>query len=169
MLSMDPKALPLRDIHLPAPISWWPPAVGWWLVLLSILVVSAMAWWWWRNRTRGHSLDVRQAALSHLQALRHRYDQDEDAHALASELSALLRRICANSYPPSETAGLTGEAWLEFLDRPLSGQSFTRGAGRALEEAPYRPRAQIDARALLALSETWIQALPGHPGAGSKR
>ena len=32
----------LRDIHLPQPISWWPPAPGWW-ILLGLLLVSILA------------------------------------------------------------------------------------------------------------------------------
>ena len=38
---MNPQ-LQLRDIHLPAEPSWWPPAPGWWL--LAILLM-ARVWW----------------------------------------------------------------------------------------------------------------------------
>jgi len=156
---MDPKTLPLRDIHLPEPVSWWPPAPGWWLLLLSIaLIIGGL--WWWRRRDRHRRLDLRQAALSYLRALRQGYDRDGDAPALAAGLSALLRRISLQVYPRTEVAGLTGEAWLAFLDRVLGDHRFTRGPGRVLEEAPYRRQPQIDAQALLALSEAWIQALP---------
>ena len=23
----------LRDVHMPDPISWWPPAFGWWMIM----------------------------------------------------------------------------------------------------------------------------------------
>lgn len=35
----------LRDIHLPDPVSWWPPAPGWYGVLLLLIIFSALAWW----------------------------------------------------------------------------------------------------------------------------
>ena len=57
---MDPQDIPLRDIHMPNLISWWPLASGWW-VLLGVVVATvtiAGAIGWWRKRHR-----VRRAAL----------------------------------------------------------------------------------------------------------
>ena len=35
----------LRDVHMPDPISWWPPAVGWWMiVVVSVIVVGLVLW-----------------------------------------------------------------------------------------------------------------------------
>ena len=35
---MNENALPLRDLHLPDAIGWWPLAPGWWvLIALSLL------------------------------------------------------------------------------------------------------------------------------------
>jgi len=36
--TIDVSQLPLRDIHLPGPVGWWPPAIGWWLVAALVLV-----------------------------------------------------------------------------------------------------------------------------------
>ena len=49
----DPLA-GLRDIALPAAVSWWPLAPGWWL-LLGLVLLFALAlplWLWWRHRRR---------------------------------------------------------------------------------------------------------------------
>ena len=34
---MDPDQIPLRDLHLPEAIGWWPPAPGWWFLALLAL------------------------------------------------------------------------------------------------------------------------------------
>ena len=57
-------------------------------------------------------------------------------------------------------AGLTGEAWLQFLDRYAVDNAFTQGAGRALVEAPYRPDAPLPAAELTAVVEQWIKRNP---------
>jgi len=29
--------LPLKDIHLPDAITWWPLAIGWWLLIVMVI------------------------------------------------------------------------------------------------------------------------------------
>ena len=37
---MDPELLPLRDLHLPEMVGWWPLAPGWWfLIALAAAVI----------------------------------------------------------------------------------------------------------------------------------
>ena len=55
-------------------------------------------------------------------------------------------------------AGLSGAAWLRFLDRTYGGNEFSHGVGRALALAPYAPHAQPDATALTDLIRCWIGA-----------
>ena len=33
---MDPEQIPLRDLHLPEAIGWWPLAPGWWVVVALV-------------------------------------------------------------------------------------------------------------------------------------
>ena len=54
---MDPEQIPLRDLHLPEPVGWWPLAWGWWiliaLALAGIAYLLLRAWRQWRaNRPR---------------------------------------------------------------------------------------------------------------------
>lgn len=151
--------LPLRDIHLPDPVGWWPPAPGWWLLTaLILLLVGGFLGLRRRYRHRRY----RRLALRELERL----EQLPPAE-LAAGLSRLLRRAALCHFPRGECAGLSGEAWLAFLDRPFADNPFSEGAGRCLLEAPYRPATEIDSRALIELARRWIKQLPpagGRPG-----
>jgi hypothetical protein len=119
-------------------------AVGLWLYLV--------------RRRRRAALRSAQRALRTLQA-EHQIDGDD--LKLIRGLSQLLRRFALARFPRAEVAGLTGEAWLGFLDHHTQDNSFTGGIGRALAEAPYRPRAEFPIAKLSALVEQWIERNPG--------
>ena len=155
----DPLHLPLRDIHLPPPVSWWPLAVGWWIVLVLVLSVIGFCVWLYLRRRR-RRLSAAYLAKIELSGLRARYLQHEDVRLLASEISVLLRRMSISAYPREESASLTGERWLQHLDRPLPEKPFSSGPGRILIEAPYRRHSRIDEiDPLIKLCETWIDAV----------
>ncbi|MFO1505614.1 MAG: DUF4381 domain-containing protein [Lysobacterales bacterium] len=147
----------LRDIHLPPPPSWWPPAPGWWIAGLVVLVVLGLtgrfAWrrwrdWRWRCRIRA---ELDRIAASHA--------AQADPARTAADVSRLLRR--AALLIDRRAATLTGEAWLEFLDRHGDGSGFREGPGRHLLAAPYRRQPELDAASLIELARRWFaRALP---------
>jgi cbb3-type cytochrome oxidase subunit 3 len=49
---MESGQLPLRDIHLPEAIGWWPPAIGWWLLAILIPLFMALMFWLYKRITR---------------------------------------------------------------------------------------------------------------------
>jgi len=148
--------LPLRDIHLPDPVSWWPPAPGWWM-LLTLLVAIALFAGYLHHRYRRNALQ--RAAQQALHRIGEDYRQSGDALLLAQQLSILLRRVSLSCYPRQQVAGLTGSAWLRLLDSTLPGDEFQQGAGRVLIEAPYAGDSRIDGSALLRLCERWLHQL----------
>jgi hypothetical protein len=150
---MEPN-LPLRDIHLPPPIAWWPPAPGWWLLLFGIPTLLILLAWLWRRLRRK---TVRKLALAELESIA---GSDADAREKVQALAILLRRVALSVYPREQVAGLAGEPWLAFLDGPLGNDSFSAGAGRLFIEAPYRREVQADLDALFALCREWIKHLP---------
>jgi hypothetical protein len=132
----------LRDIHLPAAPSWWPPAPGWWA--LAALVAIALAWLLRRHLHARRMQRARRALQREFDRLR--ADAPDGASQVAA-MSLLLRRA-AKRYAPAALALRDGD-WLRFLDADDASQPFSRGAGRVLADGPYRPRvAQEDADAL---------------------
>ncbi|NEX21145.1 DUF4381 domain-containing protein [Thiorhodococcus mannitoliphagus] len=160
-MNPDPLA-DLRDWHLPDPLSWWPPAPGWWILLgLAVLAMVAAFLWIRRLRRRGRAW---RAAKRELVGLRAAYESDRDGRRFIAELSRLLRRLALLRYPRERVAGLSGSAWLEFLDATGGAGGFVGGAGRILMAA-YRADAkgvsEDEVAGLARLAETWMAANEG--------
>ena len=159
-VSIQPGDLPLRDIHLPEPISWWPLAPGWWLTLAAIILLSAI---FIVARKIYRSRQLSRDISSELQNIRQQYKQNGNKPRLARDLSILLRRANISYYPKSDIAGLTGEQWLQHLDRtnarPRTDLTFQSETGQVLTSAPYLPddaKLDFDADKLISLCESWL-------------
>ena len=135
---MNPQAIPIRDLHLPDAIGWWPLAPGWWV--LAALLLGVLAWLAARYAAHRRRGAARRYALRQLEAISAAYAADGDAVALGAAASELLRRTMLAYAPRADVAGLTGEAWLEFLDRDLDRSHFAEGDGRPVIEWPYRSK-----------------------------
>lgn len=148
--------LPLRDIHLSDPISWWPLAFGWWIILGAIaifLCVIVFCIWKYTKPT------LKKEAAKSVDQIEKLFCENGDAVQCLAALSALLRRITLKTYS-SEYAGLTGNAWLQVLDRGLKEPEFSQGVGKILLNAPYQP--YIDSKEtseLIQLCRKWVNNL----------
>lgn len=156
---MPAESLDLRDIHLPDPVSWWPPAIGWWFVLLGLILFVMSGLWAWR-RWKNNRNSAKRLALTELDRLKHQYQQQNDPARLMEGLSTLLRRAAISVYPREQCAGLTGTAWLQFLDTIMQDTRFTNGPGSVLIAAPYAKEQKLNADELISLCKDWIEALP---------
>ena len=154
---MNPSELPIKDIHLPDSINWWPPAIGWWILAFLIPISIAFLVWLYKRITRKTAV---KAAKKYLEAIKQ--DTTRDEFQKLCDLSVLVRRTAISHYPRSETACLTGNQWLEFLEKPMNDNRFTKGAGQLLLDAPYRKSGPKDLKIseLIHLCEDWLKALP---------
>lgn len=154
---MNPLELPLRDIHLPGEVPFWPPAPGWW-ILAALIVAAAIIGWLLYRRNRMLKLSATRLAREELQNIMARYETEKDPVSLLKQLSILLRRLSISLFPRTEVASLTGQAWLEFLDRKTGLNSFSTGTGQLLSEAPYRRKVTADDAVLvLKHCQDWIE------------
>jgi len=150
---MNPE-LPLRNIHLPDAIGWWPPAPGWWISGIIVIVIITLVILWLRRRTI--RLAPHKSAQLELQTIKSHFDSEQDTQQLAQELSILLRRVSMTITPRNEAAGLTGKEWLSFLDTLVDQTIFNSETGQQLITAPYQPAHAIDGQALIDLTERWL-------------
>lgn len=154
---MNPEDLPLRDIHLPMPVDWWPPAPGWWLLAVLMLVVVGFLVWRWRRQQHDElALDL---ALHELERLQGQYGAN--SKDLLRELSVLLRRAAISQYGRERVSGLTGAAWVRFLDEKAGRTLFGDKFAHLLTELPYRPESQAETAALLQAVRLWLKLQRG--------
>ncbi len=133
---MDETALPLRDLHLPDPVGWWPLAPGWWFILL--LVAGGLVYLAWLALKKWRHNAPRRFALRQLARYEIEYLQHRNPVTLGQQLSELLRRGMLAYAPRANVAGLTGDAWLQWLDSGMGLPYFHTEGGKSLLELPYR-------------------------------
>ena len=103
-------------------------------------------------------------SFEHVASMRKALDEQEAANALA-ELPALLKKVALQEFSRETVAGLSGSAWIRFLDASLPGCPFQEGPGDLLVALSYADSARLAALEpgnlfqLLDLSEAWL-ALP---------
>jgi len=165
-MNPDISALPLRDIHLPDAVSWWPLAPGWWIVIALLLLLSLSVVLWRYLRKQGQ---LRRDASLELKQIVAEYKKRDNARQLINQLSMLLRRLCVSAHPHYASAGLTGVAWLQFLDEIHRKKNkpkirrFSTPSGELLITVPYNNSKKIsqnDVNALIAMCQDWVRALP---------
>jgi len=160
---MNPEQLPLRDLHLPEAIGWWPLAPGWWFVIaLFVLVLGLLMHRAWRKYRFNAP---RRYAKRSLAAIEAEYRSHRNPVALGRDISELLRRAMLAYAPRHEVAGLTGDAWLEWLDKDLSVPYFHTDGGKSLLQLPYRdPQgdfSDVDIDALLSAVQNRLETPVG--------
>ncbi|MCD8523736.1 MAG: DUF4381 domain-containing protein [Saccharospirillaceae bacterium] len=150
------ESLPLYDIHLPDPVSAWPPAPGWWLLLALVIIAALVAAFWWRRQYRQQQR--RRDCLQQLQNLRSHFDKT-DAQACA-QVNEILKLYCLRHFP--QAVALHGQSWVDFLNQNNPVPLFHHQSARALAEAPYAPDRNDwrqhygDFADLLALAQRWL-------------
>ncbi len=153
---MDYSELPLRDIHMPDALAWWPPAPGWWL-LIAVLAAILISMLVLRHRRR-----YQAAVLGELDRIRRDLDAGASPVSCAQRVSTVLRRYAMTiSADPAAVAGLTGNRWLEYLDARSDRPRFATAGGNALVSAPYAPPGCVNAeqaRALVQLGVDWVRS-----------
>lgn len=152
---MEPGQLPLRDIHLPEAIGWWPPAPGWWIVAILVPLTIGLIIWLYKRITRNTAIKAAKKLL-----LQYTQDIQLDNSQKLQAISALIRRVAISTGNRKECAGLTGQRWLEYLDGSLKGTPFSQGIGQLLVNAAYQKNALSDQEIsqLARLCEDWLKA-----------
>lgn len=143
----DPLA-DLKDIHLPDPVSWWPPAPGWWaLVVLTILLVLLIIFGYkqWQKNA------YRRLALKELNDIATNMNETDAGHYLDT-IAELIRRTALAAPVNQPIAHWQGTKWLEYLQQHMpEEQAHTIAIDR------YQPLIDIDKEKLTNATRQWIK------------
>lgn len=155
-MDIDPATLPLRDIHLPAEIAWWPPAWGWWLLAAALVATLLIAAFFLRRRWQRKPQRECLRIIDRAQRLAER---GQTGPALGA-VSVGLKRLAMTLYPEEPIAGLAGKPWLEWLDAHGANSGFASGPAAALALLPYRKRhpTHEESMAIIQAARVWARS-----------
>jgi len=151
------NAIPIKDIHLPEAISWWPVAIGWWLLMVVLITAIIIFVIWFQHQSKQKepkckALSFRKQVMSELREIQNITDD----RLFLAQLSALLKRVAITQHGQN-IAGLSGKKWLQFLDRQWNLHSFSQGIGLVLLDLPYQKNPRPDRHMLLRISKNWLE------------
>ena len=155
-MSVENPLVNLKDIHLPPPVSFWPPAPGWWILL--VLFISSIFFgglWFYKRYKKKKPITEALRILKNLQIL---HENSKDEVKSLRNLSNLLRRTALTFYKHDAVASLHGSSWLEFLDKTGKTQEFSKGAGKVLGNEAFQKNVNMDLGALFSLVKKWINS-----------
>lgn len=150
----DPLAQ-LRDIHLPDPVTGWPPALAWWLLLcLGIIVITALLRYVLRrHRARAY----RRAAKRELGHIHETWQQEQNDTNYLQQLNCILKRVALRSFPATDVAALNGNNWCGFLDQQWQRPPPTHFTDTGLALAVYSPApSHCDIDSIHKLAVNWL-------------
>jgi len=157
MNTQDPLAQ-LRDIHLPEPISWWPPAPGWWLLSVIVFAVLFFCVRWLIKRRANNC--YRREALQYLAQIP--ITQPNDPLTQCQEILSLLRRTAKTAYPQLALESDLTSTMLARLNQCCKSTAFDATLRQQLSELPYQANPEIPKALLLQFIDATQQWLKTH-------
>jgi len=165
----------LADIHLPEPVSFWPPAPGWWI--LAILSLLLILWTSRKGFIANRRRKIKARALAELQKCYANYanhsgdvsrsnsgnnqDNESDRQKLryVNEANSVLKRVALVHFPDSAVAGLGGPEWVSFIRNTGESGLLTAEITDALSHGRFQTTLEIDVDAMNNFAVQWIASL----------
>lgn len=151
MTEQDPLSQ-LRDIHIPQPGGFWPPAPGWWLLLVIAIALAVLVFVLVRRRRRNNRwLKPARAELARLEQ-----SATGDSHWF-SALNRLLKQSARIRYPERHPESLSGGAWIDFLlETAPKDRIASRPVVEAMVNSSWQPTPSCRPADAVAFARVWL-------------
>lgn len=157
-LTQDPLSQ-LRDIHLPDPISWWPPAPGWWI--LAVIVVTTLFFLSrWLIKCRANNCYRREAIQQFNGIVTNTNSLEPCNLGKCQALLTLLRRTAKTAYPQLSLESELTAPMLARLNHCCKQTVFDDSLQKSLGQLLYQATPNISDDLLQQLqqgTEQWIK------------
>lgn len=171
-LPQDPLSQ-LRDIHLPEPVSWWPPAPGWWILAVIILATLFFTVRWLVKHRANNC--YRREAIQQLNEIVGTANSPEQGNLKKCQaLLTLLRRTAKTAYPTLSLESELTASILSSLNLCCKQTVFDDNVQKSLGQLLYQVNPDISDDLLQQLqqgTEQWIKkhkAKYDHPVGGGR-
>jgi len=155
-MSTDELLLQLRGIVPPGEPGWWPLAPGWWILTGAGLLVILVLLYFVKRQYNSRNFKL---ANRELQRISDHHKRNRDNQHLLLRLSRWLRQVSLMAFPERKIAGITGLAWLGFLDEVMGKSEFRQGPGQIFGAAVYSRQLDFNDDTILALCESWVVSI----------
>lgn len=148
----------LNDIAVPEPVSYMPQTWGW--LLLAFILLGLIAWALLRRHQRYVANRYRREALAELARAEATLGTAGSRAEAIADIAELVKRVALHAWPRSDTAALTGKAWIAFLAQHEGGAFTQEPASQFLDDLEYQARASVDesdARQFAQVARRWIE------------
>ena len=133
----------LRDIHLPADPSWWPPAPGWWL--LALMIFGVLIWGLRRLQAAWRRRRPIRLAGEYYEAVYRAYASGEiDGRDYLHQTNELLKRLYVHGIGDDAARSANDADWLAYLDERSGSTAFSNGPGSQLGNQRFRRSPETD-------------------------
>jgi hypothetical protein len=165
----------LADIHLPPPVSFWPPAPGWWV--LAFVVLALLIWLVAKWLEAARQRKICAYALQELDDVYNVYleraaggatQADEARLLFVNQVNAVLRRVALWHYPGSGIASLGGTQWVDFIRKKGESSPMSDEIAEAISRGRFQTRCEVDPEQLYRFAERWIANLYVHNSRAGK-